>query len=245
MEIVPNSWFETCIYRLEKEREAGCFHASELWNCPRRLILSYLGYKINWPLKVLQRMALGQWLHRSLLEDLVQTLNSMYSDKKLESEVSIDCPQYKIKGTADLILTSHAEPSTLIELKTVVRKQLSPSWIYQVEAYSRCLEPQEPVNVQLWLLNRITGDLEVFYYKQDNEIWNNILKKIALVEDCLETNQMPPMAFDPTFEIKEISDCNCQTCPLYQSCILCYSPEINLLIEEALENNLIKRGEQK
>ena len=217
--------------------KGGVYRPSSLWNCPRRMALTYLGYNLVEP-KSEVILALGTWLHESMLAEF-SSLH--YEGMRIEHEVRVSYPPLKLSGTADLLI-HQANSVMLVDLKTGSGRPPKDSWVYQLEAYLRCLQhevdekrkaeearlpvlpPEEyqppQLSAEIWDIHRAYGSLNVFSYSMNEEIWANIQRKIGYVNDCLESDTLPPMSADPTFDLRDTCDTDCRKCPLHRHCLV-------------------------
>jgi CRISPR-associated exonuclease Cas4 len=210
--LVPNDFnvqheFE---YLLEKEnkrawsRKTGVFHPSAITRCARALYYDRINLppKPCIPKETRMLFDMGHAIH-----DAIQSKLSLVPG--FEAEVEASYKPLDLFGHCDGVFY---EEDWVLEIKTagdsVFKSLVKPraEHITQVHCYMWCLDIPR---AQIMYVHRSTGRLRVFPITFVPEIWEQVVKTIFYINDCVSSETPPP---------KEVNSFTCRTCKFKYEC---------------------------
>ena len=181
-------------------RSPGYYSPSSLPYCARKMYYQRIGIERRPQLFASTRVtfAMGHKLH-----DMVQGWLSDCMGTAYEAEVPLVDEELHIRGTADAIITLHAQ-RRLQEIKSISFKGYatlaSPQSAHVLQASCYAYMADCPI-VDYVYINKNTGEIKQFPTRFDKVTWRKALDKLERIERCVEKGTPPP--YEVTSKCKE------------------------------------------
>lgn len=172
-----------------EERAIHCFHPSSLHKSAKELYNQYLNGDNNqrYNPRILRIFDNGHDVHR-------RVQGYLYDIGILkQEEVPVENEEYEIKGHTDGIIEISGRKGVL-EIKSMNTKNFyssyepKPEHLIQINVYMFCLNISRGCLLYECKDNQ---ELKEFFIKEDSVILDSVLKKIKLVQDCINKGEEP------------------------------------------------------